>query len=687
MLPALAVLGMGGQASALELGAVDVQSTLGEPLRASIAFALNPHEEIRSYCIFLNPGRSATGLPSPGRASVTVRNGSIRLVGQKSVTEPMLALQLTVDCPYAAHLSREYVVFVDPASSGAAEAVAARAPVQLVEPRVVRPAAQRTVDPAPISASGTYRVQPGDTLSGIAERLSGRSVSIWQAVDALFAVNPGAFVANNRDLLKAGALLRIPDALYAAAAAPVPEPVDSAAPAVAAPAAAAPAAAASTAYRGYRSTATPGDRERAGDPPARPAAPVREATRAHTVVPRESAAETAAPAANRAPSPRPGDILVDHDGPFVSSVDAGDAAVAATAAIPPAADSEIATPAPAGTASSGPRATDGVTGAWSWLIWLAGSGIALILALLLFGRPLRRRFGGAQEPVFDHEDEDRAPSGRARPDEPVAPEGLVDFRFDHREPDARIIHVDGDLEDGSGFQDSGDIDVAQDFGFSASGGIELGLDVEFPDEPATVADDRDTNMIPPLRRHSDVIVESEIPPGDESGEYDVSMIVDATRPPIGDGDDTARDLRAIELEPGEAPPQEESTLSGVVDYNILEQDYEEELTATQVLNAELLKAARDLVEGRSDDNRKDAPPDPLTLEFELTAELPLSGDEASTSSDTVEMPKDVPDTAGDELEETGVVDELREVPGAQNDATAEIEIESATVDTRKMKAS
>ena len=61
-------------ASALELGEMTVQSRLGQPLRASIAYALAPNEQLSDYCVTMRAGPSMSGLPGFGVASVSVAN-------------------------------------------------------------------------------------------------------------------------------------------------------------------------------------------------------------------------------------------------------------------------------------------------------------------------------------------------------------------------------------------------------------------------------------------------------------------------------------------------------------------------------------------------------------------------------------------------------------------------------------
>lgn len=68
---------------------------------------------------------------------------------------------------------------------------------------------------APVSlatSSALVRVRPGDTLYGIAQRNLVPGATIHQMLWALFDANPSAFIAENMNLLRAGAVLNIPDA-------------------------------------------------------------------------------------------------------------------------------------------------------------------------------------------------------------------------------------------------------------------------------------------------------------------------------------------------------------------------------------------------------------------------------------------------------------------------------------------
>jgi len=60
--------------------------------------------------------------------------------------------------------------------------------------------------------AASLRVSPGDTLFGIAQRHVVPGTDMYQMLQAIFDANPEAFIAGNMNLLRAGAVLMIPDA-------------------------------------------------------------------------------------------------------------------------------------------------------------------------------------------------------------------------------------------------------------------------------------------------------------------------------------------------------------------------------------------------------------------------------------------------------------------------------------------
>jgi hypothetical protein len=167
----------------------------------------------------------------------------------------------------------------------------------------------------------------------------------------------------------------------------------------------------------------------------------------------------------------------------------------------------------------------------------------------------------------------------------------------------------------------------------------------------------ETDIIPPFKIDESSILESEILPTEED-EYDMSVIVDATKMPHPD-DVTERDLEAIQIDSDDGTLiTGDYTVSQEVDYKILEQDYEDEMTATQALNLEIQKAAEDLAVRMDDQDSADETTEmPLATvhELDVTAQMQARNNQdidddddtginptvnMDTDSDTVEMRDD-----------------------------------------------
>ena len=132
----------------------------------------------------------------------------------------MLATQVVINCPYTAKFSREYMLFVDPPSettsaSFAATTTAAPVPLTVHAPTAVsRPATvqrRASVNRDPIANAARHQVMRGETLSEIVARIENRTLTMWPAVELIFAANPDAFMDNDPNKLKAGSWLTIPD--------------------------------------------------------------------------------------------------------------------------------------------------------------------------------------------------------------------------------------------------------------------------------------------------------------------------------------------------------------------------------------------------------------------------------------------------------------------------------------------
>lgn len=598
-------------AAALELGNLTVQSSLGQPLRASIAFALAPNEALSSYCVTLQRAPTASGLPGVGRATLSVADGVILLTGVKPVREPMMAAHVVVDCPYTPKLQREYMLFVDPVSvpapaSAATATVAAAAkvaPAPMAAPKSAAAVVKRTVivDRELILDTTRYQVQLGDSLSRIVQRMENRSMALWPAVNLIYDANPHAFMDNDPNRLQAGSWLTIPS-------------LDGSSPILA---------------DAVVMDAAPAPSE-SHEPPVSDVAavsevdPVIEVDAVTDAVPGgESAVEIATY------DLRPGDIILD-DSSTVPTATATDNIVST--------GRSIATP---DTSASSP----------GWLKWLAGAGVAVIFALLVFGRRLRATFGStpvgpAIRPQRRSKTSDTVlnkvinEANAGIPEPTTATDyALADIDYDLSDdsPTAENLALDADLIIGTGLEDGTEMDVAQDFGFAATSH----LDIELPFEPDAAAEDVNpfltgqTDILPPLPAQPSIL-ESEVLP-EEDDDYDMSVIVDATKMPQPE-DVTERDLMAVEVEAGdETMISAEHTISNQTDYKIIEQDYEDEMTATQALNEEIARAAEAIALAKQKVPAEDATaglPLASVTDIEVTAQMPAVDKE----EDTVEMP-------------------------------------------------
>lgn len=640
LIPALLAVGgtlAAAPATAIELGDINVESTLGQPLRASIAYALAPNEQLWNYCVTLHQGPSASGLPAIQNATVSVAGGVIALTGRAVVREPLMSVRVNIACPYTPKLSREYMLFINPAQPTAEAATTTPVPVveapatRTVDAPVTRQATRRpAVVSTPIAAETRYRVQPGDTLSAIASRIENRPVGLWSAVSILFEANPDAFIDNDPNKLKAGSWLAIPD--FGNGAAVV---ADRPAFPAAAPAAAAAASVASPAPQ----SAVAVDDTAQLEPAAAPAsAAVREL--------------------------EPGDLVFDRENPFVDVADPV-ASVNEPNVVIPDTSVDVATEStspnvPVARISGAPAARPAPEQKTNWLLWMIGGGIALMAGLLLFGR--RSRYDDSDPYAVA---EPAHPMRRSSDTATIETLAAEDYDLDDDSPTAENLALDADLAMGTGLDGGTDVEVRQDFGFAATTDLDFDL-TNVDDEDATATDMMSIPTVEEL-----AILENEVLPGDD--EYDMSVIVDATKMPRPD-DATKHDLKAVEVDSGDDDTGE-YTLDQEIDYQILEQDYEEELTATQALNREIEKAAADLV-GRINDTGGD----------DETAEMPLAT--VTEIDSTSRLPADTvvttdPDETDVEItRELVAEDKTVEMPKSENDDTAEMTVESGKVDTK-----
>ncbi|HET9645670.1 MAG TPA: FimV/HubP family polar landmark protein [Burkholderiaceae bacterium] len=216
-------------ASALGLGRVMVQSALGESLKAEIdVTSLTPEEasslrvKVASPEAYKAQGVDYNAVLPAAQVSLQRRPDGrqvLRIVSDRSVQEPFIDVILEVSWS-SGKLVREYTMLFDPPASRRAPPVQAIAPVtpsisaapKSAGPRAQTRAAHQSSAVAGDASPGSdeYRVRPGDTLFRIAGKTQRPGASLEQMLVALYRGNPSAFIDNNMNRIKAGALLKVP---------------------------------------------------------------------------------------------------------------------------------------------------------------------------------------------------------------------------------------------------------------------------------------------------------------------------------------------------------------------------------------------------------------------------------------------------------------------------------------------
>ena len=248
----------------------------------------------------------------------------------------------------------------------------------------------------------------------------------------------------------------------------------------------------------------------------------------------------------------------------------------------------------------------------------------------MFGHRLRDRSGTAPAAPLADQPRRRFSDTQTTDTENIEALG-VDYDLSDDSPTEENLILDADLVVGTGLEQGATSGNSQDFGFAAT----TELDIELPFEPVVQVSD-ETDILPPLRTDEHSILESEVLPEDDDDDYDMSVIVDATKMPQPE-DVTERDLKAVEvIAEDETLIANNYTISKEVDYKVIEQDYEDELTATQALNEEIARAATELVErtGNGNDGETTALPLATVTELDITAQMPAQNDEISDLDDT-----------------------------------------------------
>ena len=209
---ALVMLAFAGQASAIGIGILKVDSHLGEAFRASVKIVASPDETVDASCISLDQSASDNGIFQLGSARLGVEpaNGSriVRIATDQKINEPIVTLRLRIHCGNQGAIEKSFTVFLDPPSTSP-EVPEAAAPIgkPLSEKTPVEKAHAARA-PAETPTGNLFRIKPSDTLSGIAHDFFPNSTMAQRRfMAAVLRENPEL----SPNHLEAGSQIRIPD--------------------------------------------------------------------------------------------------------------------------------------------------------------------------------------------------------------------------------------------------------------------------------------------------------------------------------------------------------------------------------------------------------------------------------------------------------------------------------------------
>ncbi|WCR43227.1 hypothetical protein OML25_15675 [Stutzerimonas stutzeri] len=216
-------------ASALGLGEISLHSALAEPLEADIelidARGLGADDikvRLAPNHVFARAGVERPDILAKLNFVPALDAGGqrIRVSSTTPVNEPYLNFIVELTLP-GGQLLREYTLLLDPPlyQPDLPALPLARPTPAVVGMPPAEPAAARTL---PMAEQGKrYRIQPGDSLWAITARLQGGKAGSREALMAdLYALNPDAFIGGDRNRLRVGAEMLLPDHVEASAPRP-----------------------------------------------------------------------------------------------------------------------------------------------------------------------------------------------------------------------------------------------------------------------------------------------------------------------------------------------------------------------------------------------------------------------------------------------------------------------------------
>lgn len=217
---------LGDTAAALGVGEASVSSRLGAPLRATIplqgasGLADGPLVIELAPAAALAAGSGTRGLWYHGlrfAPAIEGDRGVIHVSSAEPVTEPYLNFVLSVRWPTGS-LLREYTLLIE--APVPFPATATSASTQLLQSAAAPRHGTGAPPPAAVVAfESALMTRPGDSLWRVANRLARPAgTTIQQAMNAIYQLNPQAFIAGDPNRMRALVPLHAPSAAQLAAA-------------------------------------------------------------------------------------------------------------------------------------------------------------------------------------------------------------------------------------------------------------------------------------------------------------------------------------------------------------------------------------------------------------------------------------------------------------------------------------
>ena len=216
----LFLIGLPFSALAVGLGSVNVTSSLGEPLQASVELLSVTSTELATLKTKLDTKaayaeQGLTRLPLHDEVKLRINTDAGRntlvLTSASPVLEPFLDLLVVAEWSNG-RVTRQYTLLLDPPiDESSPSQIQAPTTKRVDKDTVEMPALNDSAEePTFAPAIQEHLTKRGDTLYKVARSMQQPGVSLAQVLVALFEANPDAFDGKNMNRLKVGKILQAP---------------------------------------------------------------------------------------------------------------------------------------------------------------------------------------------------------------------------------------------------------------------------------------------------------------------------------------------------------------------------------------------------------------------------------------------------------------------------------------------